>query len=62
VFRKLGFLMGGCLTFLLMLTGCGTTVAVVDTTASTVIYTAKATVNTAVNIVDAITPDVLNDK
>lgn len=50
------------MTFLLMLTGCGTTVAVVDTTASTVIYTAKATVNTAVNIVDAITPDVLNDK
>lgn len=50
------------LAFITFLTGCSTTVAVVDTTASTVIYTAKATVNTAVNIVDAITPDVLNDK
>ena len=43
------------LTFIVLLTGCGTTVAVVDTTASTVVYTAKATVTTAVNIVDAIT-------
>lgn len=50
------------LAFITFLTGCSTTVAVVDTTTSTVIYTAKATVNTAVNIVDAITPNVLNDK
>tara|TARA_B100000989_G_C19387490_1_gene404259 strand:- start:48 stop:224 length:177 start_codon:yes stop_codon:yes gene_type:complete len=49
------------LTFIILLQGCGTTVAVVDTTASTVIYTAKATVKTAVNVVDAITPDILND-
>jgi len=48
------------LAFLIMLTGCSTTVAVVDTTASTVIYTAKATVKTTINIIDAITPDVLN--
>lgn len=46
---------------MILLQGCGTTVAVVDTTASTVIYTAKATVKTAVNVVDAITPDILND-
>ena len=49
------------LAFITFLTGCSTTVAVVDTTASTVIYTAKATVKTTVNIIDAITPDVLND-
>jgi len=49
------------LTFLFLCTGCSTTVAVVDTTASTVVYTGEAVVKTAVNIVDAITPDILND-
>ena len=43
------------LAFITFLTGCSTTVVLVDTTASTVIHTAKATVNTAPNIVDAIT-------
>lgn len=38
------------------LAGCSTTVAVVDVTASTLIYTGKTVVNT----VDAITPDIVN--
>lgn len=36
--------------------GCSTAVAVVDVTASTVIYAGKTVVNT----VDAITPDIVN--
>tara|TARA_B100001057_G_scaffold439904_1_gene473436 strand:+ start:2428 stop:2583 length:156 start_codon:yes stop_codon:yes gene_type:complete len=35
---------------------CSSTVAVVDVAATTAIYTAK----TAVNVVDAITPDIIN--
>jgi uncharacterized lipoprotein YajG len=37
-------------------TGCSTTVAVLDVTASTAIYAGKTVVNT----VDAITPDIVN--
>lgn len=37
--------------------GCTTAVAVVDVTASTVIYTGKTVVNT----IDMITPDIIND-
>jgi hypothetical protein len=40
----------------LYLQGCSTAVAVVDVTASTVVYTGKTVVNT----VDAITPDIVN--
>ena len=45
------------LTILVFFQGCATAVAVVDVTASTGIYIAK----TAVNTVDAITPDIVND-
>ena len=41
---------------LLFCTGCSTTVAVLDVTASTAIYAGKTVVNT----VDAITPDIVN--
>jgi hypothetical protein len=41
----------------LVLTGCSTAIAIVDVTASTVIYTGKTVVNT----VDAITPDIVNN-
>jgi len=41
----------------LVLTGCSTAIAIVDVTASTVIYAGK----TVVNAVDAITPDIVND-
>ncbi|MDB4378386.1 hypothetical protein N9Z41_01315 [bacterium] len=45
------------LTVLLFATSaCTTTFAVVDVAATTAIYTAK----TAVNVVDAITPDIIN--
>lgn len=45
------------LLFILLGTGaCSTSVAVVDVAATTAIYTAK----TAVNVVDAITPDIIN--
>lgn len=44
------------LTLALLLSGCATAVAVVDVTASTVIYAGKTVVNT----VDAITPDIVN--
>jgi len=40
----------------LVLTGCSTAIAIVDITASTVIYAGKTVVNT----VDAITPDIVN--
>ena len=40
----------------LLLQGCATVIAVADVTASTVIYGAK----TVVNVVDAITPDIVN--
>ena len=40
----------------LVLTGCSTAIAIVDVTASTVIYAGKTVVNT----VDAITPDIVN--
>jgi hypothetical protein len=39
-----------------VLAGCSTAVAIVDVTASTIIYTGKTVVNT----VDAITPDIVN--
>jgi uncharacterized protein YceK len=41
---------------ILLLSGCSTVVAVVDVTASTVIYAGKTVVNT----VDAITPNIVN--
>ena len=41
----------------LVLAGCSTAVAIVDITASTVIYAGKTVVNT----VDAITPNIVND-
>jgi uncharacterized lipoprotein YajG len=41
----------------LLLTGCATAIAIVDVTASTVIYAGKTVVNT----VDAITPNIVND-
>ena len=41
----------------LVLTGCSTAIAIVDVTASTVIYAGKTVVNT----VDAITPNIVND-
>lgn len=45
------------LLIVLLATGaCGTTVAVVDVAATTAIYTAK----TAVNVVDLVTPDLIN--
>jgi uncharacterized protein YcfL len=40
----------------LLCTGCSTTVAVLDVTASTAIYAGKTVVNT----IDAITPDIVN--
>ena len=40
----------------LILTGCSTAIAIVDVTASTVIYAGKTVVNT----VDAITPNIVN--
>jgi uncharacterized protein YceK len=40
-----------------VLSGCATAVAVVDVTASTVIYAGKTVVST----IDAITPDIVND-
>jgi uncharacterized lipoprotein YajG len=40
----------------LLLTGCSTTIAVLDVTASTAIYAGKTVVNT----VDMITPDIIN--
>jgi hypothetical protein len=45
----------GLLAF--VLSGCSTAIAIVDVTASTVIYAGKTVVNT----VDAITPDIVND-
>jgi hypothetical protein len=39
-----------------VLQGCATAVAVVDVAASTVIYGAR----TAVNVLDAVTPDIVN--
>lgn len=44
------------LFILLGTSACGTTVAVVDVAATTAIYTAK----TAVNVVDLVTPDLIN--
>jgi hypothetical protein len=44
------------LATLLIAAGCSTAVAVVDVTASTIIYAGKTVVNT----VDAITPDIVN--
>lgn len=41
--------------FVFALSGCATTVAVVDVTASTMIYAGK----TVVNVVDYITPDII---
>ena len=41
---------------ILFCTGCSTTVAVLDVTASTAIYAGKTVVNT----IDAITPDIVN--
>jgi len=41
----------------LMLHGCSTAVAVTDVAVSTTIYAAKTTVN----VVDAVTPDIIND-
>jgi len=38
------------------ISGCATAVAVVDVTASTIIYAGKTVVNT----VDAVTPDIVN--
>lgn len=38
------------------LTGCSTVVAVADTAASSAIYAGK----TAVNVLDAVTPDIVN--
>jgi len=40
----------------LLCTGCSTTVAVLDVTASTAIYAGKTVVNT----IDAVTPDIIN--
>ena len=40
-----------------VLSGCATAVAVMDVTASTVIYAGKTVVST----IDAITPDIVND-
>ena len=40
----------------LFCTGCSTTVAVLDITASTAIYAGKTVVNT----IDAVTPDIVN--
>jgi len=45
----------GLLAF--VLSGCSTAIAIVDVTASTVIYAGKTVVNT----VDAITPNIVND-
>ena len=42
---------------MVVLQGCATAVAVLDTAGSAVIYTGKTIVNT----VDAITPDIVND-
>jgi|TARA_B110000263_G_C15172644_1_gene447634 uncharacterized lipoprotein YajG len=39
-----------------LLTGCSTTAAIVDVTATTAIYAGKTVVNT----VDLITPDIIN--
>jgi hypothetical protein len=39
-----------------MLQGCATTIAVVDVAASTVVYGAR----TLVNVIDAVTPDIIN--
>jgi hypothetical protein len=40
-----------------ILSGCTTTAAIVDVTASTVIYAGKTVVNT----IDMVTPDIIND-
>jgi hypothetical protein len=50
------YLLGTCLVFLSLLTGCSTAVAVADTAASAAIYAGK----TAVNVLDAVTPDIVN--
>lgn len=47
----------GISLLILVLAGCSTAVAIVDVTASTVIYAGKTVVNT----VDAITPDIINN-
>jgi len=44
--------------FLLLMTQCSTTVAVLDVAGSTVVYAGKTVVNT----VDALTPDIVNRK
>lgn len=44
--------------FLLLITQCSTTVAVLDVTGSTIIYAGKTVVNT----VDMLTPDIVNRK
>lgn len=44
------------LIMILGITGCATTVAVVDAAGSTVVYAGKTVVNT----IDAITPDIVN--
>ena len=49
-------LLGTCLIFSLLLSGCSTAVAVADTAASVAIYAGK----TAVNVLDAVTPDIVN--
>jgi hypothetical protein len=47
---------GGVQVLACALRGCATAVAVVDVTASTVIHVAR----TAVNVLDAVTPDIVN--
>lgn len=49
-------LLGTCFVFVASLTGCSTAVAVADTAASAAIYAGK----TAVNVLDAVTPDIVN--
>lgn len=44
--------------FLLLITQCSTTVAVLDVTGSAIVYTGKTVVNT----VDMLTPDIVNRK
>lgn len=49
-------IMGTALVISFLLTGCSTAVAVADTAASAAIYAGK----TVVNVLDAVTPDIVN--
>lgn len=46
------------LCLIMLLSGCGTVLAVADVAGTTVVYAAKTTVN----VIDMVTPDLINKK